>query len=71
MLDTTITDPWGRVVLTVSSPSKKQSVALDGERRVVATFDWDHSNPVMVYRGQTTKTREWLPYQKKPTKYVV
>jgi hypothetical protein len=68
ILHTNVTDPWGRVVLSVSSPSKKQSVVSDGEGRIVASFDWDHSSPVMTYGEQKMKTKEWLPYQKKPTK---
>lgn len=71
ILHTNVTDPWGRVVLSVSSPSKKQSMVSDGEGRIMASFDWDHSSPIMIYGEQKMKTKEWLPYQKKPTKLVI
>ncbi|TDL30013.1 hypothetical protein BD410DRAFT_49825 [Rickenella mellea] len=66
ILNTTVLDPNGQVAFTVSS-DKKHTEIRDQQSQVIASIDWSHSNPVLQYRGEKFKAKEWVPLNKKKT----
>ncbi|THH17434.1 hypothetical protein EW146_g3375 [Bondarzewia mesenterica] len=64
ILNSQVDDPYGKSPFSVSTPKKKVTTfrAVDGT--VIAVIDWDHSSPVMEYRGNKIKIKEWLPLKK-------
>lgn len=69
ILNSTAIDPWGKTVMSAVS-TKKETTLRNGENRVIATIDWDHSSPRMQFRGLEVKLKDFMPYDKK-TKYAV
>ncbi|EIN10775.1 hypothetical protein PUNSTDRAFT_112584 [Punctularia strigosozonata HHB-11173 SS5] len=64
VLNAQVVDPYGRAVYSFQS-SKKETTVLDGQHNAVARVEWNHSSPVMQWRGNKQKIKEWMPIDKK------
>jgi len=62
--DARVTDQWGRTVGTISS-TKKKTTMCNMSGHPVAVIEWNHSHPHIVYRGEETKSRDFLPLDRK------
>lgn len=59
ILNCQVDDPFGRTPFTITTEKKVTSFkASDGNP--IARIEWDHSSPVMMYKGEKVKCREWL-----------
>ena len=64
-----VVDPAGRPLYTISSDSKRTKLLFHSTE--VATVDWDHTSPRMVFRGKKVKCKEWLRRVGPKTEYVL
>lgn len=64
ILNSQVNDPWGKSPFHVSTPTKKVTSFRAADGAVIALIDWDHSSPVMEFRGKKIKIKEWLPLKK-------
>ncbi|KAJ7682372.1 hypothetical protein DFH06DRAFT_1314587 [Mycena polygramma] len=62
--DSRVTDQWGRTVLTIAS-TKKESTITNMHGHVVALIEWNHSLPRVKYHGEETKSKDFLPLDRK------
>jgi hypothetical protein len=61
ILNAIVVDPAGRPLYSISSNESRTTLLSQRDSSKVATIDWDHSSPRMVFRGKKVKCKEWLP----------
>jgi hypothetical protein len=60
----------GQSLYSISSNSKRTTLASCRDNVEVATIEWDRSSPRMVFRRKKMKCKEWLPLAGPDTEYV-
>lgn len=60
----------GQSLYSISSTSKRTTLASYKDNFEVATVEWDRSSPRMVFRRKKMKCKEWLPLAGPDTEYV-
>ena len=61
ILNSIVFDAAGQPLYTVSSNSNRTTFVACQNNDEVATVQWDHSSPRMVFRGKKIKCKNWLP----------
>lgn len=69
IVNAVVVDPAGRPLYTISGDSKRTKLLFHSTE--VATVDWDHSSPRMVFRGKKMKCKKWLRRVGPKTEYVL
>lgn len=59
ILNCRVDDPSGRTPFTIAT-QKKVTYFKTSDGNMIAVIEWDHSSPVMMYKGRKIKCKEWL-----------
>lgn len=60
ILNSTVTDPAGQLLYSISSNSKRTTVVSCRDNVELATVQWDRHSPQMAFRRKKMKCKEWL-----------
>ncbi|KAH9968458.1 hypothetical protein BJV74DRAFT_868256 [Russula compacta] len=61
IVNSVVVDAAGGILYSTSSDSKRTTLVSCGDNVEIATIEWDHSSPRMVFRRQKIKCKDWLP----------
>jgi hypothetical protein len=62
ILNSAVVNAAGQSLYSISSDSKRTTVAACKDNVKVATVEWNRSSPRMTFRRKKMKCKEWLPF---------
>lgn len=74
IVNSVVVDAAGGILYSISSDcdSKRTTfVSCADSNAEIATIDWDHSSPRMLYRSKKMKCKDWLPLAGPDTEYYM
>jgi hypothetical protein len=70
IVNSVVVSAAGQSLYSISSNSKRTTLASSKDNVEVATVEWDRSSPRMVFRRKKMRCKEWLPLAGPDTEYV-
>jgi hypothetical protein len=70
IVNSVVVNAAGQSLYSISSNSKRTTLASSRDNVEVATVEWDRSSPRMVFRRRKMRCKEWLPLAGPDTEYV-
>jgi len=70
ILNSTVVNTAGQSLYSTLSDSKRTKLVSYRDNVEVATIQWDHHSPRMVFRGKKMKCKEWLKIAGPNNEYI-